>query len=279
MEPPGQVRVFARACHTLVQHLRRLHAVRVLFCLRHSLAEPFEVLSRASTRLQNETVLQGKAIMKLLPVLTASCLYAVAYTSSALAAETPASEVAAEESGDVAASEPTADKDVSSEEEAPAADDREAKNAIYLDLAGPGLFYSINYDRVITPDISARIGFSYLSIGASASGGAGTTASAEFSYWAIPITASYMGIGSTSNMFEVGGGGVIMNVSGSGIVESSDESAEAGASFTTLALTALAGYRHQPADGGFVFRIGLSPEYVLGAGLLPWGYMSLGAAF
>jgi hypothetical protein len=207
-------------------------------------------------------------------------LYAVAYTSSALAADTPASEVAAEESGDVAASEPAADKDVSSEEETGAVDDREAKNAIYLDLLGPGLFYSINYDRVITPDLSARIGFSYLGFGASASDGSGTTtASAEFSYWAVPITVSYMGIGSTSNMFEVGGGGAIMNISGSGIVESSDESAEAGASFTTFALTALAGYRHQPADGGFVFRIGLSPEYVLGAGFLPWGYLSLGAAF
>lgn len=218
--------------------------------------------------------------MKLLSVLTASCLYAVAYTSSALAADTPASEVVAEESGNVAASEPAADTDVSAEAETPAVDDREAKNAIYLDLAGPGLIYSINYDRVITPDLSARIGFSYFGVGASASDGAGTTtASAEFSYWAVPITASYMGIGSTSNMFEVGGGGVIMNFSGSGIIESNDESAEAGASVTTVALVALAGYRHQPADGGFVFRIGLSPEYVLGAGVLPWGYLSLGAAF
>lgn len=217
--------------------------------------------------------------MKLLPVLAASCLYAVAYTSSTLAADTSVTEGTPEESGDVAASDPAADKDVSSEDEDAPVDEREAKNAIYLELAGPGLLYSINYDRVITPDFSARIGFSYFGVGASASGGSGTTASAEFSYWAVPITASYMGIGSTSNMFEVGGGGVIMNFSGSGIIESNDESTEAGASVTTVALTALAGYRHQPADGGFVFRIGLSPEYVLGAGFLPWGYLSLGAAF
>jgi len=216
--------------------------------------------------------------MKLLPVLTASCLYAVAYTSSALAADTPVSDGVAEESGDVAASEPAADTDVSSSEETPAVDDREAKNAIYLDLAGPGLIYSINYDRVITPDLSARIGFSYFGVGASASSG-DTTASAEFSYWAVPITASYLGIGSTSNMFEVGGGGVIMNFSGSGLIEADDESAEAGASVTTFALTALAGYRHQPADGGFVFRIGLSPMMNFEAGFLPWGYLSLGAAF
>ena len=156
---------------------------------------------------------------------------------------------------------------------------REAKNAIYLDLAGPGLFYSINYDREIIPDLAVRIGLSYLSVGASASSGADTV-SAKFSYLAIPITASYLGIGSKSNMLELGGGPVIMNLSGSGFVESDDADVAAGGSYTTLALTALAGYRHQPEDGGFVFRIGASPEKIFGApGILPWGYMSLGAAF
>ena len=226
--------------------------------------------------------------MKRFTLLTAGSVCALAYTTSAFAAEAAAdaatesvdpsvSGVLPEEAGASEAADPPADSDAL--EESGSSDGREAKNAIYLDLAGPGLFYSINYDRVIVDDVSARIGFSYLSIGASADSGSGSTASAEFSYIAIPITVSYLGLGSESNMFEVGGGGVILNVKGSGIVESSEASTDVNGSFTTLGLTALAGYRHQPPDGGFVFRIGASPVKPLGAPLLPWGYMSLGAAF
>jgi hypothetical protein len=220
--------------------------------------------------------------MKLLHTLTAVSLSLTAYTSAALAAETAetatdsvdpsVSGVLPAEKTD--ASSATADKDVS----APSAkhEGREAKNAIYVDLLGPGLIYSLNYDREIVPDLSARIGISYMSLGASSSDG---SASVSFSYLAIPITASYLGIGSQSNCLELGGGPVIMNFKGSGLVESNDESVAAGASVTTLALTGMAGYRHQPADGGFLFRIGVSPMMVLGANFVPWGYLSLGAAF
>jgi hypothetical protein len=230
----------------------------------------------------------GKVTMKLLLTLTAVCTSLTAYTSAALAADASsetATETAdpsvsgmlpAEKSDEGSAA--AADKDVSSK---PAANSegREAKNAIYVDLAGPGLFYSLNYDRELIPNLSARIGISYLSIGASATDGSGNTASVGLSYWAVPITASYLGIGSANNIFELGGGPVIMNFSGSGLVESGDEDVSAGGSVTTVALTGLAGYRHQPADGGFVFRVGLSPMMVLGANFLPWGYLSLGAAF
>jgi len=227
--------------------------------------------------------------MKLLSTLTAvTCLTAL--TSVALAAETT-TEAATEsadtslsgilpaEQGPATATEATSDEEVMTGSSS-SHKGREAKNAIYADLLGPGLFYSLNYDRVLTDDLSARIGFSYLSFGVSASDGAGTTASAGFSYWAIPLTVSYLGIGSENNMFEVGGGGVIMNVTGSGLVEASGEVDSSGnVSSTMVGMTALAGYRHQPADGGFVFRVGASPVMVMGSGFLPWGYLSLGAAF
>jgi hypothetical protein len=229
--------------------------------------------------------------MKLLPALTASCLCAIAYTASAFAAETSAD--VATESTDPAVSgmlpaeegeagetkDPAADTEANVEA-APASEGREAKNAIYLDLLGPGLFYSINYDRVIVDDFSARIGFSYFGVGASTTDSTGaTTASAEFSYWAIPIQANYLGIGSDTHMFEVGAGAAIINMSGSGLVEADDASVGAGASWTTASLSAHAGYRRQPADGGFVFRVGFEPTMVMGAAFLPWGYLSLGAAF
>jgi hypothetical protein len=224
--------------------------------------------------------------MKLLSTLSLSCLCAAAYTSNVLAAE------AAIEAGDEASGSPAASAaseaqnekaemtDDDSSKESDSTGGREAKNAIYVDLLGPGLFYSVNYDRMLIDDLSARIGFSYLSFGASAGDGTGAgTASAEFSYWAVPITVSYLGIGSENNMLEVGGGPVIMNVAGSGVVETDDTASGAEASATLFAMTAMVGYRHQPADGGFVFRVGASPVMALGAGLLPWGYLSLGAAF
>lgn len=223
--------------------------------------------------------------MKLLSTLTAVCTCLTAYTSVALAAETAANTAteAADPSvtGMLPAAEQTtpaeaaADKDVSASS-AGADKGREAKNAIYLDLGGPGLFYSLNYDREIIPDLSARIGISYLSVGASSADG---SASVGLSYLAIPITASYLGLGTENNIFEVGGGPVIMNLSGSGLVETDDAEVSAGGSTTLVSLTGIAGYRHQPSDGGFVFRIGLSPMLVFGGNFLPWGYMSFGAAF
>lgn len=220
-----------------------------------------------------------------------SCSCALAYTPSLFAAETstdmsveaPAAEgsglLPEATEGEASASDPTADSDNALGHEHASAE-REAKNAIYLDLLGPGLFYSINYDRILSEDISARIGLSYLSFGASASDSSGTTsASAEFSYWAVPLTVSYLGIGSETNMLELGGGAVIMNVKGSGVVETDDTSQDAAASATLFAATGMIGYRRQPADGGFVFRIGASPVMTFGAGFLPWGYLSLGAAF
>lgn len=222
--------------------------------------------------------------MKLLHTLTAVSLSLTAYTSDALAAETAETATDSVDPSSVSgvlpaektdAGNATADKATSA---APSAkhEGREAKNALYVDLLGPGLIYSLNYDREIIPDLSARIGISYMSLGASSGDG---TASVSFSYLAVPITASYLGIGSQNNCLELGGGPVIMNFKGSGLVESNDEKVAAGASVTTLALTGMAGYRHQPSDGGFVFRIGVSPMMVFGANFVPWGYLSLGAAF
>jgi len=217
--------------------------------------------------------------MKSLALLPMSSVCALLYVSSAVAAE-PArrTEVAAVDSNTLGAATDASVDTAESPDAEPASGERQAKNAVYADLLGPGLFYSINYDRMLTDDLSARIGFSYLSFGASATSG-GETTSAEFSYWAVPLTVSYLGIGSDSNMLELGGGPVLMHLEGSGVLEAEGDDGEVGASATVLSVTGMAGYRHQPADGGFVFRIGASPVVAFGAGVLPWGYLSLGAAF
>jgi hypothetical protein len=146
---------------------------------------------------------------------------------------------------------------------------RTAENGIYVEGLGPGLFYSLNYDRAFG-DVAARIGISYVSLSAS---GGNTTASAYF--LAIPVTVSYIGIGSKKHMFEIGGGVSILNV-GAGVSTLGVESQSA--STTILLGTAIFGYRLQPPDGGFMLRTGLSP--IIGKGIfLPWPYIALGATF
>ena len=157
---------------------------------------------------------------------------------------------------------------------------RTAKNALYVEGLGPGLFYSIDYDRAFG-DFSARVGFSYLSVsasGTSTSGASGGSASASFI--AIPITVSYLGIGSVRNMLELGAGATILHLgAGASAFETSSKSS-ATESATAVLPTALAGYRFQPADGGFFFRVGLSLLFA-GSSLpvLPWPYVGLGGTF
>jgi hypothetical protein len=265
------------------------------FCLRAVSARPFlRDVARphwGGNAAHSHVFQTGKSMLKLLPSLALTGLCALAYTGTARAEdETPSDTRVASVDPTVSGILPAETSHAEHKEAAAAADTttpaeaapvekgRDAKNAIYLDLLGPGVLYSINYDRMLTDTVSARIGFSYLSFGASASDGT-STASASLSYMAIPITASYLGIGSENNMLELGGGVSIMNFKGSGVIKSSDDKVQGGASTTTVAMTGIIGYRHQPSDGGFVFRAGLSPMEVFGGNFLPWGYLSLGAAF
>lgn len=156
-------------------------------------------------------------------------------------------------------------------------DDRDANNSFFLEGGGPGLLYSVNYERVVENNFGLRIGFSYTSLSASAGG-----ASASASFIAIPVVASYLGLREGNHILELGGGATAVYVSGAGSF-----GAFAGSASGLVPLgTALIGYRRQPVNGGFQFRIGL--EALIGKGLalsnpdpnsigvLPWMYMSLG---
>ena len=170
-----------------------------------------------------------------------------------------------------------ADRLNSPRDRASAPDERDANNSFFLEGGGPGLLYSINYERVLEQDFGLRIGFSYTSLSASAG-----SASASASFMAIPVIASYLGLREGNHILELGLGGTAVYVSGSG----GSGTAFAAGSGTTALGTALIGYRRQPVNGGFQFRVGL--EALVGKGLalsnpnpdsigvLPWMYMSLG---
>jgi hypothetical protein len=159
-------------------------------------------------------------------------------------------------------------------------EERTAENAIYLEGLGPGLIYSINYDRSFG-DFAGRIGFGYLSFSVSESDSSGmsqSTSSAAF--FAIPISVSYLGIGSKRNMLELGLGATIWHIGAGGSTIDAKSSSSASDSATLVLPLGIVGYRYQPPAGGFVFRAGLSPLF---AGstipVLPWPYLALGGAF
>ena len=148
--------------------------------------------------------------------------------------------------------------------------ERTALNSLYVEGLGPAIFYSFNYDRIIS-DVSLRVGISYFSL--SASNASGDSAKA---YWlAMPFDVNYIGLGSKKHIFEVGGGGTVLAV-GAGTSSLGVESSESKVFFFGhLNL----GYRLQPPQGGFMLRTGISPIIGQGLGFLPWPYIGLGATF
>ena len=155
----------------------------------------------------------------------------------------------------------------------PSTGERTANNSIYVEGLGPGLFYSVNYDRTYE-DFAGRIGFGYVSV--SASGG---SSNAHASVITVPITVSYLGIGSKRNMFEVGAGATVVRWGAGASSFAADENRTANASDTSVWGTVMLGYRLQPPDGGFLLRAGLSPIIGAASTVIPWPYLSLGGCF
>jgi len=147
--------------------------------------------------------------------------------------------------------------------------ERTANNALYIEGLGPGWLYSLNFEHDFG-DIAPRVGFSYISVGASSS-----SAESHASLVTVPLTVSYLGIGSKKHIFEVGAGATIIHA-GAGFSSLGSDSQSASTTFLMGDL--IFGYRLQPPQGGFMLRTGLSPIFGHGV-FLPWPYLSLGAAF
>jgi hypothetical protein len=150
---------------------------------------------------------------------------------------------------------------------------KSANNAIYLELGGSGVIYSVNYERMISK-MGVRAGFSYLSVnGAAVSGG--SVSSAKVSATGVPLTMSYLGIGG-NNKLELGGGVLFEKFSGQASWGPGQD-VKAGA--VVPMATFIMGYRYQPRNGGFNFRIAFTPVYHPDLGFWPWGGMSFGVSF
>jgi hypothetical protein len=141
-------------------------------------------------------------------------------------------------------------------------------NSIYLEFLGNTGLYSINYDRLFSEDVGIRIGFMYFE-----SDYAIFFKDIELIF--IPITLNYLA-GSGDHKFELGGGPALvfghfkLTFFGLGESDLIDANGIVG--------TATIGYRYQPVDGGFLFRIGFTPWFGFGE-FYPSAGISLGISF
>lgn len=215
------------------------------------------------------------------PVIIGSFLVAFAFVRPAAAQDAEAA--AAEEAAPAA----EAPQKTAPPEEALKVAPVRAANTIYAEGLGAGFLYSINYERLVTEDIGVRAGFSYISVGASATSNGQTVAESKATLTTIPITVSYLGVGSKHNMLELGGGASLSFASGS----ASSVGRSASGSGMAVLPDLMIGYRLHPVDGaGFNFRVGAMAFFGKGLGfsdsrdpdafgVLPWFYLSLGASF
>jgi hypothetical protein len=154
---------------------------------------------------------------------------------------------------------------------------RRAAPDIYAELLGNGGLYSINYGRRLGGGVSACVGAAswetegnfFVSV-----------PDERHRFLLAPVLLNLL-TGAGTHHLELGGGVLV----GTETVTR----ARSGQSerFTLLSATGTLGYRRQPADGGFVFRIGVTPIYGFGSeeaaypdkGFFLSGGLSLGVSF
>jgi hypothetical protein len=131
---------------------------------------------------------------------------------------------------------------------------------VYLELLGPGIFYSLNYDGRFA---KMENGFGFR-VGLGGAGGNGG------GYLAVPAQLNYL-LGNNGQYLELGAGATFLTA---GVDVLDDE--ESG---STVIGTATIGFRKQPfGKKGLTWRLAFTP-FVGEFGFLPWGGASIGYRF
>jgi hypothetical protein len=117
------------------------------------------------------------------------------------------------------------------------------KNTVYMELAGSGLLYSVNYDRYLLIDnkmrFSSTIGFWYIPY---------IEAFTDFSYMIGSVVGFNTLFGTQKHFFELG-----VNVAYMNMKDTEDNY------FHTSYLPIRIGYRYQKDEGGLFLRASLMP--------------------
>lgn len=134
----------------------------------------------------------------------------------------------------------------------------QSTQSVYAELLGNGLVFSFNYDTRFqnTPNgLGGRIGLGYIG-------------DDEHNAVLIPFQLNLL-LGKNGRYFEIGAGATYVT----GNADLFDED------FDNLIGTMTFGYRRQPVDGGFMWKIAITPIIAEGVFWPYYGGVSLGYAF
>ncbi len=137
------------------------------------------------------------------------------------------------------------------------------KQAIYFEVLGNGLTYSFNYDSRFTKSdhgLGARIGISYL-----------TVDQGNEMIFTLTVVLNCL-LGKDSKYFELGIGGTFYGSENDFFLTGED-------SDSPVIGTMIFGFRHQPLDDGFMWRIAVTPVLYAGDFIPYFGGFSLGYTF
>jgi hypothetical protein len=148
-----------------------------------------------------------------------------------------------------------------------------AKNSVYVEFLGPGILYSLNYDRLLTQHISIRAGVSAWSIDSLDLIFLQIT---DFKYRSFPVMINYL-TGKKASHLELGIGIMPVFVEGAFQVFYFLGSSTQDKTSALLGIGTI-GYRYQHPAGGLVVRAAATPIFNTSGATLSFGF-SVGFGF
>ena len=142
--------------------------------------------------------------------------------------------------------------------------DNKRAQSVYVELFGPGLVFSGNYDTRFSKKqdgLGGRVGI----------GGFSTEGASIFT---VPVQLNYL-LGKNNKFFEIGLGVTYFQNTGDPYLFSNNSRVTTNSTIGTMTF----GYRLQPKEGGFNFRAAINPVFD-GNGFIPWWFgISFGYSF
>ncbi len=148
-----------------------------------------------------------------------------------------------------------------------------SKNAVYAEILGAGVLYSVNYERFISDDFTVRIGISSFSIRYNDGKG-------HSNFLIVPLVANYQ-VGHGNSKLEIGAGIDYVSDNAFSLGDITRTQVESKQSSAGVIIIGSLGYRYQPSDGGMHFRIFVTPflsPYSSGYSAI-WFGSSIGVCF
>jgi len=142
------------------------------------------------------------------------------------------------------------------------------RNAVYIELFGQGILYSVNYDYRIKENIALRAGLTTY----------GINFFSKTNVTGFPMMLNYLS-GKRKGHFEAGIGFMPLLVTEeTGWFSWEDDEKKQSESAVGFIGNINLGYRYQPRTGGFIFRINFTP-LIFQEQLWPFGGISFGYGF